>query len=369
MRKKQVAVIDVGSSNITAVIGERGINKTFVIKGRFSYEYDGFDEGVFFDVDKFKRVLFTVGDRIKKETRGYIDTVYVGVPGEFVKVFVKDSQISFSKKKKIQESDVDALFDSAFVITTSKYTLINRSAILYELNDFRRLANPVGSTSEILKGKLSFVLCSNYFIEAVKPTLESAGIEKVECVSSDLAQALYLVEPETRDRIAVIVDVGHISTTVTIIQGDGLLYKDTFSYGGGYITAEISEHFAIDFELAEKLKRQVSLSSVAPTTGFNLIDGENGQFYSVDEIKELILRSLEILCENLSESLEGSGYSIPEYVPIMITGGGITYIRGAKEHLSKRLGASVEVVAPKIPLMNKPTESAILSLLDLALAQ
>ena len=369
MRKKQVAVIDVGSSKITAVIGERGINKTFVIKGRFSYDYDGYVDGAFFDEDKLKRILYSVGDRIRKETHGEVKEVYVGVPGEFTKVFVKDSQISFSKKKKIKEKDVDALFDSAFVISSSKYTLINRSAIVYELDDFRRLANPLGSTSEILKGKLSFVLCSNYFIDIVKPILESAGIIKVECVSSDLAQALYLVDAETRDRIAIIADVGHISTTVTIIQGDGLLYKDTFSYGGGYITAEISQNYSIDFDLAENLKRQVSLTSISPSSGVNLIYGDNGQYYSADEIKELVLKSLENLCESLSESLENSGYSIPEYVPIMITGGGITYVRGAKEHLSGRLGAIVEVIAPKVPLMNKPTESAVLSLLDLALAQ
>ena len=52
---------------------------------------------------------------------------------------------------------MDALFEAAFVMASSKYTLINRSAIVYELDDFRRLANPVGSYSEILKGRLSFI--------------------------------------------------------------------------------------------------------------------------------------------------------------------------------------------------------------------
>ena len=235
MRKKQVAVIDVGSSNITAVIGERGINRTFIIKGRFTFEYDGYDDGAFFDEEKLKRILFTVADKIKKTSKNTIDSVYVGVPGEFTKVFVKESQISFAKKKKIHEQDVDTLFDAAFVMTSTKYTLINRSAIVYELDDFRRLANPVGAVSEILKGKLSFVLCDNYFIDLVKPSVQSAGISNVEFVSTPLAEALYLVEPETRDRIAIIADVGYISTTFTIIQGDGLLYQKSFGYGGGYI--------------------------------------------------------------------------------------------------------------------------------------
>ena len=95
MQKKQVAIIDVGSSQITAVIGERGVNKTFVIKNRFSSEYDGYADGEFFDRDKLNKILFDISEKIISSTRGKINTVYVGVPGEFTSVTVKDSQLSF----------------------------------------------------------------------------------------------------------------------------------------------------------------------------------------------------------------------------------------------------------------------------------
>ena len=42
-------------------------------------------------------------------------------------------------------------------------------------------------------------------------------------------------------------------------------------------------------------------------------------------------------------------------------------MRGAKGHLANRLGLSVEVVSPRVPLMNNPTESSLLSLMDLTL--
>lgn len=369
MQKKQVAIIDVGSSKITAVVGERGINKTFLIKGRYSFDYDGFENGSFFDVENLKIALHSAADCLIKASRGLLNTVYVGVPGEFTRVLVKDSQISFSKKKKITEEDVDALFDAAFVLSSTKYSLINRSAIVYELDDFRRLANPVGSISEILNGKLSFVLCSNYFIEAVKAPLVAAGINNVECVSTSLAESLYLVEAETRDRIAILLDIGYISSTLTIIQGDGLVYQSSFSYGGGYITAALVEKFSIPFEVAEKLKRKVNLSCVTSSSAFDVLDGENGEFYPINDVKKTVLSSLDALCESVADALESSGFIVPEYVPLMITGGGISYIRGAKEHVSGRLGCTVEVIAPKVPLMDKPTESSVLSLLDLALEQ
>ena len=284
MQKKQVAIIDFGSSKITAVVGERGINKTFVLKGSYTFEYDGYSDGTFFNVEQLKIVLVNAVDTLKRIVGNKLHTVYVGVPGDFTQVIVKDSQISFSKKKKITDQDVDALFDSAFVIQSTNSTLINRSAVVYELDDFRRLANPVGAVSEILKGKLSFVLCSNYFIQAVKPIILSQGVPNVECVASTLAQALYLVEAEVRDRIAVICDVGYISTTLTIVQGDGLLYQKSFDYGGGYITAALTERFDVDFDVAEKIKRKINLSCITTSKGFDLVDDDNGNYYSIEDV-------------------------------------------------------------------------------------
>ncbi len=369
MQKKRVAVIDVGSSKVTAVVGERGINKTFVIKGSYSFDYDGFSDATFFDTEQLKQVLFFAGEKIKKVLRGAIDTVYVGVPGEFTQVLVKTSQISFPKKKKITDADVDALFESAFVISSTKYTLINRSAVVYELDDFRHLAYPVGSVSEILKGNLTFSVCMNYFIESVKPTLLGLGFSTVEFVSSTLAQALYLIDAEARDWVAALLDVGHISTTLAIVHGDGIIYQKSFGFGGGYITAGLVDKFGIDFSEAESLKRKVNLGKKTTSSLIDVLETDEGQYYPLDETQKVVRASLDDLCEKVADALETSKLNIPDYVSLMVTGGGIAYIRGAKEHLSNRLGMSVEIVSPNVPLMNKPTESTVLSLLDLALEQ
>ncbi len=369
MQRKRVAVMDIGSSQIRAVVGERGINKTFIIKGSFSFDYDGFQEGAFFDTEQLKQILFFAGEKIKKTLGTANTTIYVGVPGEFTQVLVKESQISFPKKKKIQEEDMDALFDAAFVLSSTKYTLINRSAIVYELDDVRRLAYPVGAVSEILKGNLSFTVCDNYFIDIVKPTLENLGFANVEFVSSMLAQSFYLIDAETRDRIAILIDVGYITTSLAIVHGDGIVYQKSFSYGGGYITGAIVEKFGIDFANAENVKRQVSLSKKTQSQLLDVVETDDGQYFPLADTQATILLSLDDLCEKITDALESSRLAIPDYVSLMITGGGITSIRGAKEHISNRLGMTVEIVAPRVPLMDKPTESTVLSLLDLALEQ
>lgn len=367
MQKKQAVVIDVGSSKITAVIAERGINNTFIIKGRCTVAYEGFADGVFLDHGELDYALKKTVEDISKYSGQDVDTVYVGVPGEFTKVTVKESQISFPKKKKIQLEDLDTLFEAAFVMPSSKYTLISRSAVSYELDDFRRLHNPVGSTSEILKGKLSFVLCSNYFIESVVPAIKETGVKKVCCIPTQYAEGMYLFDQEARERSVLFADIGYISTTITLMQGDGVVYQKSFSYGGGYITASISEKLGIEFEVAEKLKRKVNLCSISYKDSFSVLDAEDGNYYPEEDIKRTVLDSLDALCEIIYEILEEASPLIPDYLPLKVTGGGITCLRGAKEHMSERLCIPVEISAPIVPLMDKPTESSVLSLLDMAL--
>ena len=368
MQKKQAAVIDIGSSKITAIVGERGINKTFIIKAKYTYEYDGFADGEFFDEEKLKLILIDAVKKLSVVMRGKLDIVYVGVPAEFTSLIVKNSQISFPKKKRITEEDVDTLFDAAFVVGADKNTLINRSAVVYELGDFRMLANPINSYSETLKGKLSFILCDEYFMQKVVSVIKTSGITDVECISESLSRALYLLDAESRDRISVILDVGYITSTLSVIQGDGIIYEKSFGYGGGYITAAISEKYSLDFQVAEELKRKVNLCLISGATS-DYTEIEGGNYFPTEEIKNTVLKSLDVLCEKISDAFNEFDFSLPEYVPLLITGGGISYLRGAKEHLSSRLEMPVSVLAPSVPMMDKPSESTVLSLLNLALEQ
>ena len=368
MQKKQVAVLDVGSSEIRAYVAERGVNKTFVIKGQKFFSYEGFSDHEFFDQEELKRILLSAGEFLKSVSK-LTQVVYVGVPGEFTEVAVRVSQVAFPKRKNITANEVDSLYNSAFLTKSAKKTLINRSAIVYELDDGRRLANPVGFASEILKGKLSFITCENYFIDIFKNTLLASGFTKVEFISNALAQSMYLIDSETRDKVAILADIGYISTTVSVIHGDGIIHQKSFSFGGGYVTASLSERFELSFDDAESLKRKTSITRVFNSSNDELVEGGNGKYYSADDVKKSLCFSLDGLCEEISEVISNLGFNLPEYVSLKITGGGISLLRGAKEYVASRLGMAVEVLTPKVPLMDSPLKSSALSIMDLALEQ
>ena len=93
MQKKLTAIIDFGSSKITALLGESGVNGTFAIKGRFTFNYEGFADGEFLDEGTLKKILLSSAERIFSVAK--VDTVYVGVPSAFTHLSVINKQ-SFS---------------------------------------------------------------------------------------------------------------------------------------------------------------------------------------------------------------------------------------------------------------------------------
>ena len=370
MKKELAVIMDVGSLKITSLIGERGVNKTFVVRSQKDVEYEGFCEGEFFDTQSLETAIEKSVENLTQNLGFKVKKLFVGVPAEFTIVVQRDYQIALSKRRRITEDDVNRLFDEAFVDNLDAFTLINRSSILFELDDFRRFADPVGEVSETLKGKLSFVLCKNYFIDIISSKLKKLGINDVEYVSSTLAESLFLIEPETRDRVAILIDVGYITSSFSILQGDGLVYQRAFSYGGGYITANLAEEFSVDFEIAESLKRKINIClNHGEEDNYEIINGEEGYYFSANKVKEIAIESLDNICAEIEKSMIMSKLNIPAHIPVFVTGGGISYIRGAKEHIAKRISMNVEVVGPKIPLYNKPTNSSCLAVLDLALQQ
>ena len=98
MNRRSVAVLDVESSEVTVIIGERGVNNTFVFKGMKTEKYDGFADAEFFDSEKLSRAVSEALRCVELSCNDKIKEIYVGVPGEFLKVVTMRHMTSFPKK-------------------------------------------------------------------------------------------------------------------------------------------------------------------------------------------------------------------------------------------------------------------------------
>ena len=370
MLNKSVAVIDIRSSEITAAVAERGVNNTFIIKCRFSVPYEGYAEGKLLDVAGFSNAMGSVVKSIYSASGDKIKTVYVGVPGEFTELINAESSLSFSSMKRVKRSDVKALEEAAMPAERKGWSMIRSGCLYYVLSDKRRTVNPVGMLSDSLRGRLCFYYCTEAFIKTVKSCLSRfENIATVNFIPVVHAEAMYLIAPERRDDYAVLFDFGFISSTYSVVCGNGVAFSQSFSLGAGHLAVYLMDAMEMPYEVAVAMLGKVNLNSrdgVAATLEY-ISEGEVYR-YTASEIKDKIREALDGICETLEECGRGFTDRNIDYKPICFTGECVNTVRGATDHISGRLVRTVNILAPNIPYYDKPQFSSLFSLLDMALS-
>lgn len=367
---QEVSVLDFGSGKITVLIGKRGINNTLVLSGIGESNYAGFCNGEFFDPGNLSYAVAHAINAAEAAARTTIEHLIVGVPGEFTTAVCQDVSISLTKKRKVLESDLDALHEMGNNFKNNpEYTLINSQPIYYTLDDGRKIIQPVGLTSNKLGGHISYVLAENSFIDKVDNLLKELNIESYDYMSSLVAESMFLFDDNIRDRFVVFIDSGRITTSVAVVQGDGILAQYNVPMGGGHITNELAYEFGIGYTQAENLKHKIALNLSASDDDVYTITTNRSDTveFSAKRANDAVSSVIWVIADTITKSLKECSYDYPDYIPYHLTGGGIAYIKGASELLAKYLKRPVEVVAPSLPQSARPHLSSSLGLLDMAI--
>lgn len=355
------------------MIAERGINNTFNIRGTGETEYAGYYQGEFVEPENLKNAIENAITKAQANSGLEVSKLFVGVPAEFSYAQTKSEGISFKKRTTVGTQEIFELFDQASKqLDDNTSVIINRSPIYFTLDDNRKCMNPKGETTSKLIAEISFIFASNSFVENITQILQNLGITDLEFISSPLAESIYLLDPEVRDTGAILIDCGYISTSVALVKGDGLVGLNSFSLGGGHLTADLSQVLKIGFKDAENLKRKVVLSIDATDDDYYEIISKDGSVKPVSAklTNQIVSARLDMIASMISKSLAMLKTSAGgAYLPIYLTGGGISYLKGGKDFLSKQLGFNIEILAPQVPQLSRAHFSSVLGLLDLSLAK
>ena len=276
--------------------------------------------------------------------------------------------MAFNRKKRIGEKEIRELYNWFTLDKSSDYVITDVSAIYFELDDSRRVLHPQGAKTYKLTGYLSYMLCTKEFQHIVGNTCRTVGVKNIHYISESLAECDYLLNEQQKEYPRVLIDCGYLTTNVCVAYGGGVLFQKAFSYGGGYITASLIDAFDIGLDFAEKLKRTINLGfDVKSTQKYTVTLNDDFIVVPIEKANLTARACLDELAGQISNLLTEWHIECDRNVPAALTGGGISYMRGAKELLASRLDSGIFIVVPPVPAMNLPDKSACLSLLDRAL--
>ena len=140
-----------------------------------------------------------------------------------------------------------------------------------------------------------------------------------------------------------------------------------FSLGGGFITSDLMEKFDISFENAESLKKKVVLSFTPQVTDFYEIKVKNEVLeIPAISVNNVVRERIVKILKAIYKSLQLNQNCLLEDTKFFLTGGGLSYIKGAKDILSNAIRAEVNLLAPNLSQLDKPHYLSVFSLLFLA---
>ncbi len=373
MRNETVAILDIRSDEVSFFLGAKGVNDTFVFSANHTESYEGYCLEGFFDESSFRRAVASAITSVKQNYGGTIDTVYVGVPSPFIRVATKGHTISFPNKRKISSQDVEALFESGLNELGVSGNCIRRSAMYLTLGDNRKYFKAqdiYGVPTDMLKGALCYYFINELFHRTVTSVLQGLQFPNVRYIPSTLAQALYLLPDKKREGYAFLLDVGFLTTSISVVYGNGIVHEESFNCGVGTVLIALMQHFDVEYNVAEEILATANISGGNVPKGMMWSSETEEKQISVQEINDCIKFSLDELCENVDKFFavryRGKVDALFTVNPISITGEGIGRIKGASEHIAKRLNHITEIVAPDLPYYDKPTFSSRIALLNAA---
>lgn len=342
MKNDFVTILDFGSSKITCMTATKVNDKgEFVIRAVGQTVYNGFDGDAWYEPETIPERIEQAIAQVENKMKAKVKEIFVGVPGAFCAEVTSEATVAFHSKKKIDEVDVQDIIDKADIYKCdSDYTSLGGKPVCFMLDGALKMVNPVGFIASRLMGIISFSFMKNYFRDSVSQALRKIGINKINYVNTCEAQASYISHSMFGDSYSIVIDIGHITTNVMYCGGNGLLFERTFALGSGYFASDLCQIIGCDFKFAMMALEKVNLN----------LEVQSGDAYSIDgkmidafQTNEVIRARVGQIAEYVVRSFGYCDKEIPPDTPIVLTGGGLAYLRGGADCLSAHLGKKVRL--------------------------
>ena len=366
--KTTVAAIDFGTSKIVALVAETSGRQRCDIVGAGTVIYDGYLEGRWNAPDELNKAIDEAVRAAEGQSHTHIKEVYVGVPGDFSRVQTVEVKVDLQgADPRVTERDISSLFDKAVEeLGEIRGSIIHRSPAWFIVDDGKKTLEPMGMRGYELRAMIAFVIADEYFLNDIQERFRGIGITVNGCLSTPVGQAMLFVPEEERDRAAVLVDIGYLTTEVMIVQGDAIIHLANIPMGGGHIAADLAYGLEVPLTTAENIKRAYVYGLSAGQSTFEGTDqGGNSKTFTREQVEKVLEPRAEEICEAVRDAVAASGAKLGKWSPVYLTGGGLAINRGGREFLAAKMDRTVRELPRKAVKLSSPAYSSALGLLDL----
>jgi cell division protein FtsA len=261
MKDNIIAGLDIGSTSIRLVIGQRipGIDgEELQIIGAVSVPTAGVSRGI---VNSIEETTSSISACLEKAER------LVGVPITRVWVGINDPHIKCERSKgvvavgrsdgEIGENDVNRAIEAARALAVPvNYEILHVIPIKFSVDNQGDVKDPIGMNGIRLEVETLIVQGLSTQIKNLTKAIYRTGLEIEDLVLGPLAAAEAVLSSKQKELGVALVNLGSSTTSLAVYEERNLIHTAILPIGAEHITADIAIGLRCPINLAERIKRE-----------------------------------------------------------------------------------------------------------------
>ncbi|WP_320034241.1 cell division protein FtsA [Halarcobacter sp.] len=335
---KTLLAIDIGSSNITAVIARNNLDYKINILGTGSYKSDGINKGVISNIELASKSIKEAVSLARKNTTEQIESTVVSISGSYTKGLRSSGSVNIPNGL-ITENEINQVMQMALYNATiiPEYEVVHVIPIFFKIDDSADVENPLNMNGSRLEVSVYVVTAKKTALTNIKSAFKMANLTVNNFVLNSYATAISILDEQQRKFGATVINMGSTTTEFACYKGSSLIYNGFIPVGSNHITNDLSVMLhtppiaaeKIKTEYGDLLKSDEELANKKVRTP-RIGDEKNSSEVSLEYVQTIIHARVEEVLTLIKNNLGKSGIHESLGTGIVITGG-MSKLVGVKE--------------------------------------
>ena len=253
---KQVVGLDLGSTKVSAVVGEVTPEGDLEIIGIGSRPSKGLRKGTIVDINSTVEAILKVVEDAEMMAGTRFDAVYVGIGGGQIDSLITEVSIELAAKE-VTPRDIQQVLEMVRAQAPSdQHETLHVMPIQYRLDEETGLANPIGKMGTKLGVSAQVITAAWPAIEMLRKVLDQSKLRIQAIVAQPLASARAVLTPDERDQGVALLDIGGGTTEIAVYGAGTVKHVSSLAVGGNHVTHDLAVGLRTPVTEAERIKRQ-----------------------------------------------------------------------------------------------------------------
>lgn len=342
--------LDIGTRNVVGTVGYRDENETFNVVAQYCVEHGtrAMLDGQIHDIGKVGKTIRVVKEKLEEMIEQPLYDVCIAAAGRVLKTVTTHVDYEYPEETIVTGEMIHTLellgVEQAQSIlreqndTKYRFYCVGYSVVKYYIND-EVYSNLEGHKADVISIDIIVTFLPEDVVDGLYAAVAIAGLEVANLTLEPIAAINVAIPEHFRMLNIALVDVGAGTSDICITKDGSIIAYGMIPYAGDEITEVIVQHYLVDFNMAEHIKRA---STVDNEVEFEDIMSITHRVPS-KEVWELVAPVVDKLAKGVAEKIIDLNGDKSVSATFVVGGGG--KVHGFVERLAEELNIASERVA------------------------